>query len=149
MPVITKFPGFHWFGFLRDAALRTGVYAGFSLSLIFSAWLLIANRVPYLEPLATERNIIAAALLGLFAAFPILRFFRHPSHLLTSGLLAWALLTFTYRVFSFKFDLLEEHYTAAHVFVLGAIIYFVVATISWIGTIIWRVHATSSSQTHH
>jgi uncharacterized membrane protein YvlD (DUF360 family) len=149
MPVIGTFQGFRWFRFLKDAALRTGVYAGVSLSLIFSAWILVANRAPYLEPLAMERNIIAAALLALFAAFPILRFFSCPSHLLTSGILAWGIFTFTYRIFCFKFDLLEEHYTAAHVFVLGAIIYFVVATISWIGTIIWRVHATSSSQTHH
>jgi hypothetical protein len=149
MSLITKFPGFHWFGFLKDAALRTGIYAGVSLSLIFSAWIVVANRMPYLEPVATERNIIAACLLALFAAFPVLRFFRRPSHLLTSSLLAWGILTFTYRILCFKFDLLEEHYTAAHVFVLGAIIYFVVATISWIGTIIWRVHATSSSQTHH
>ena len=149
MPVITKFPGFHWFRFLRDAALRTGVYAGVFLSLVFTVWLLIANRVPYLEPLATERNVIAAALLALFAAYPILRFFSRPSHLLTSGILAWGMLTFTYRMLCFKFDLLEEHYTAAHVFVLGAVIYFVVATICWIGTIIWRVHATSSSHTHH
>jgi hypothetical protein len=149
MSVITKFPGFHWFAFLKDAALRTGVYSGLSLSVIFSAWILIANRMPYLEPVATERNIIAASLLALFAAFPILRFFRHPLELLTSSLLAWGILTFTYRIFCFKFDFLEEHYTAAHVFVLGAIIYFVVATISWIGTIIWRVHATSGSHTHH
>jgi hypothetical protein len=149
MPVITNFPGLRWFGFLKDAALRTGIYAGVSLSLIFSAWLLIANRAPYLEPVATERNIIAAGLFALFAAFPILRFFRLPSHLLTSSILAWGILTFTYRIFCFKFDLLEEHYTAAHVFVLGAVIYFVVATISWIGTIIWRVHATSSSHTDH
>jgi hypothetical protein len=149
MPAIMKFPGFHWFGFLKDAALRTGVYTGVALSVIFSAWLLIANRLPYLEPVATERNIVAAVLLGLFAAFPILRFFRSPLELMTSSLLGWGILTFTYRVLCFKFDLLEEHYTAAHVFVLGAVIYFVVATISWIGTIIWRVHATSSSHTHH
>jgi hypothetical protein len=25
----------------------------------------------------------------------------------------------------------------------------VFATVSWIGTIVWRVHATNSSHTHH
>ncbi|MGB7437036.1 MAG: hypothetical protein WBR26_12885 [Candidatus Acidiferrum sp.] len=148
MQLIGKFPGFRWFGFLRDIAIRTGVYTGVSLSLIFGAWLLIANRAPFLAPVAMERNIIAAALLALFACVPIIRFYRLPNELLMSGLLAWSLLTLTYRIFCFKFGMLEEYYSAFHVFVLGAISYLVFATISWIGTIIWRVHATSS-HIHH
>jgi len=95
-----------------------------------------------------ERNIIAAALLGLFACIPLMRFYRSPNDLLLSGLLAWTLLTFTYWIFSFKFVLLEEYYSAFHVFVLGAVSYLIFATISWIGTIIWRVHATSSHSQH-
>ena len=43
--------------------------------LVFTAWLLIANRVPFLEPLAMERNILAAALLTLFACIPLMRFY--------------------------------------------------------------------------
>jgi hypothetical protein len=149
MPVFAKLPGIRWFSFLKDVALRTGIYAGVSLSLIFTAWLLIANRAPLLEPLALERNIIATALLALFACIPLLRFYRSPSELLISGLLAWSLLALTYRIFCFKFVLLEEYYSTFHVFVLGAVSYLVFATVSWIGTIIWRVHATSSSHTHH
>jgi hypothetical protein len=149
MPAITKFPGYRWFGFLRNAAVRTGIYAGVSLSLIFTAWLLIANRAPLLEPLAMERNIGGAALLILFACFPLLRFYRSPSELLVSGLLAWSLLALNYKILCYKFVLLEQSYSAFHVFVLGAVSYFVFATVSWIGTIIWRVHASSSSHTHH
>ena len=134
---------------MRDVATRTGVYAGVSLSVVFAAWILIANRVPFLDPIAMERNIIASALLAVLACLPLFRFYRSPAHLLVSGLLAWTLLTFTYRVFCFKFVLLEEYYSAFHVFVLGAVSYLIFATISWIGTIIWRVHATDSSHTHH
>jgi hypothetical protein len=148
MPDTVKFLGFRWFGFLKDAAIRTGVYSGVFLSLIFAAWIIVANRAPFLEPLAMERNIIAAALLALFACVPVIRFLRSPSELLLSGLLGWSLFTLTYRIFCFKFVLLEEYYSAFHVFVLGAVSYFVFATVSWIGTIVWRVYATSS-HTHH
>ena len=149
MPDEAKFPGFRWFGFLRDVALRTGSYTGVSLSLIFVAWLLIANRVPFLESLAMERNICAAALLALFACVPLIRFYRLPKELLISGLLAWTLLALTYQILCFKFVQLEEYYSAFHIFVLGAVSYLVFATVSWIGTIVWRVHATTSSHTHH
>lgn len=133
---------------MRDVATRTGVYAGLFLSLVFATWLLIANRVPFLEPIAMERNIIASAFLAVLACVPLFRFYRSPLQLLLSGLLAWGLLTLTYRIFCFRFVLLEEYYSAFHVFVLGALSYLIFATISWIGTIIWRVHATSS-HTHH
>ncbi|HUN62683.1 MAG TPA: hypothetical protein VMU53_11870 [Candidatus Sulfotelmatobacter sp.] len=149
MPELISLPAFPRFRFMRDVAIRTGVYAGVSLSMVFAAWILIANRVPFLDPIAMERNIIASALLAVLACIPLFRFYRSPAHLLVSGLLAWTLLTFTYRVFCFKFVLLEEYYSAFHVFVLGAVSYLIFATISWIGTIIWRVHATDSSHTHH
>jgi len=133
---------------MEDVAARTGVYAGLSLSLVFACWLLIANRVPFLEPIAMERNIIASALLAVLACVPLFRFYRSPAQLLLSGILAWTLLTLTYRIFCFKFVLLEEYYSAFHVFVLGAVSYLIFATVSWIGTIIWRVHATNSHPHH-
>jgi len=149
MPESFKLPGFHYFAFMKDVAVRTGVYIGVCLSLIFTAWLFTANRVPFLEPFAVPRKLIAGALLCLFACVPIARFFRSPADLLLSGLLGWSLLTLTYRIFCFKFVLLEEYYSAFHVFVLGSVCYLIFATLSWIGTIIWRVHATDHSHTHH
>jgi len=149
MPVIAKLPGYRLFGFLKNGAVRTGIYAGLSLSIVFTGWILIANRAPFLEPFAMERNIAAAALLIFFACIPLMRFYRSPGELLSSGLLAWALLTLTFRILCFVFVLLEQYYSAFHIFVLGAVSYLTFATISWIGTIIWRVHATNGSHTHH
>jgi hypothetical protein len=149
MPARIYISDFHVFRLPKDVAVRTGLYVGGAMSLVFSAWLLIANRVPILEPLAMERNMIAAALLVFLACVPPIRFYRTPSEMLLSGFMAWSILALTYRIFCFKFTLLEEYYTAFHVFVLGAICYLVFATVSWIGTIIWRVHATDSSHTHH
>jgi len=149
MPVEAKLPGIGWFSFLKNVAVRTGIYAGVSLSLIFTAWIIVANRVPFLEPVATQRNIVAAALIFFFAAVPLMRFYRSPAELLVSALLAWGLLTLTYRILCLKFVLLEQHYSAFHVFVLGAVSYLLFATLSWIGTIIWRVHAADNSHSHH
>jgi hypothetical protein len=149
MPVTANLPGYRWFGFLKDAAARTGIYIGVCLSLIFTVWFLVANRVHFLEPLALERNLIAAGLIAFFAAVPLIRFYRSPAELLVSGLIAWGMLALTYRVFSFLFSVLEENYGTFHVFVLGAVSYLLFATLSWIGTIIWRVRAADSSHTQH
>jgi len=149
MPVVAKLPGYSWFSFLKNVAVRTGIYAGVALSFIFTAWILIANRMPFLERFSLERNIAAAVLVLFFAGIPMMRFYRSPAELLTTGLLAWGLLALTYRILCAKFILLEQHYSATHVFALGAVSYLLFATLSWIGTIIWRVHAADSSHSHH
>jgi len=149
MPVRTDVSGLQWSDLGKNAAVRTGVYGGALLSLIFTAWILIANHAPFLEPVAMERNIAAAVLLVFFFCMPLLRFYRSPGELLLSGLITWGLLTLTYRILGFFYGFLEEYDSTFHVFVVGAVCYFVFATLSWIGTIIWRVRAADSSHTHH
>jgi len=111
------------------------------------AWILVANRLAFLEPLARERNMLATLVLILFASMPVLRFLRSPGDLLISGLLAWGLLTLTYRILTLFFSLLEVYYSAFHVFVLGAVAYLVFATLSWIGMIVWRARAAQGTHT--
>jgi hypothetical protein len=149
MPMLAKFSGDRSPVFLKNVAVRTGIYAGLALALLFAAWILIANRAPFLEGFAMERNIAAAALALLFASIPLMRFYRSPAELLISGLLAWGLLTLTYRIFGLVLGFFEEDYSAFQVFVLGALSYLIFATLAWIGTIIWRVRATDTSRTHH
>lgn len=139
-------PGYRWFQFLRNAPIRIGIFTGVWLSMVLTAWVLVANRIPFLEPLARQRNATATLLLLLMAAMPVVRFLRAPADLALSGLLAWGLLTLTYRVLTFFFVLLEEYYSAFHVFVLGAVAYLLFATLSWVGMIIWR--ARSAENTH-
>jgi hypothetical protein len=135
--------------FLRNVPVRVGIYTGICLSLVFLLWVVLANRVPLLEPLAMWRNIAAVVILVFFATLPMLRFYRSPGELMVSGLVAWMLLSITYRVLCMVFVLLDEKYSAFHVFVLGAVVYLLGATISWIGTIIWRVRASDISHPHH
>jgi di/tricarboxylate transporter len=147
--VAAKFPSHPLSQLLGGAAIRTGVYVGLSISFVFTAWLVVANRVPFLQPFATPRNLIAASLLACFGCTPLLRFLRSPAEMLLSSMLAWGIFTLTYGLLCLKFVLLDQYYSTFQVFVLGAVIYLLFATLSWIGTIIWRVRATHSSHPRH
>ena len=149
MPESIHLPGYRWLMFLRNVPVRMGVYTGACLSIVFAIWLVLANRVVLLEPLALGRNVAAVVLLVFFASLPLLRFYRSPGDLMVSGLLAWTLLSITYRLSCMVFVLLDEKYSAFQVFVLGAVVYLVFATLSWIGTMIWRVRAADVSHPHH
>ncbi|MFI5097530.1 MAG: hypothetical protein ACHQT6_06105 [Candidatus Acidiferrales bacterium] len=148
MPESVHLPGYRWLMFLRNVPVRMGIYTGICLSVVFAMWLVLANRAPLLERLALERNIIAVVGLVFFASLPILRFYRSPGDLMVSGLLAWTLLSITYRLLCMVFVLLDEKYSAFHVFVLGAVVYLIFATLSWIGMMIWKVRSTDISHPH-
>jgi hypothetical protein len=147
MPANFSPPGYRWFHFLRHASARVGFYTGAWLSVVFVAWVVIANRLPQLEPLAQQRNVIATLLLALIAAMPVIRFLRSPGESLISGLLAWSVLTLTYRILSLKFTLLQYYYSTFHIFVLGAVAYLLFATLSWIGMIVWRAREAQGTHT--
>jgi hypothetical protein len=148
MPASVHLPGYRWLMFLRNVPVRVGIYTGICLSLVFSIWLVLANRVPLLERLALGRNIAAVVFLVLFASLPVLKFYRSAGDLLVSGLLAWTLLSITYRLLCMVFGLLDARYSAFHVFVLGAVVYLICATLSWIGMIVWKVRAADISHLH-
>ena len=131
-------PGYSRLHVFKNAAIRTGVYAGVGLAMVLVAWVFVANRAPALEPFALERNIAAAVALGLFAAVPVLRFLRLPGPLLASSLIAWSILALTYRLLCVFFWGLAERYSTVQLFTIGAILYMILATLSWIGTCIWR-----------
>lgn len=145
MPANFTPPGYRWFDFLRHTPARVGIYTGVWLSVVFVAWVVFANRVPFLEPLAQQRNVIATLLLAFIASIPVLRFLSSPGELLVSGLLAWGVLTFAYRILSWKFALLQYYYSTFHIFVLGAVVYLLFATLSWIGMIVWRARAAQGT----
>jgi hypothetical protein len=141
-------PGYSRLHFFKNAAVRTGVYSGTGLSLVLAAWVVVANRIPNLESFAKERNVAAVIALSFFAAIPVLRFLRLPGPLLAAGLVAWMVLSFTYRILCVFFWGLAERFSAVHVFMLGAVIYMLIATVSWIGTCIWRARASDVSPSH-
>jgi hypothetical protein len=135
---------------LRIAPLRTGIFTGIYLSCVFVAWLIVANRLPALEPFAEARNIVAGAILMILLAIPVLRFGHQPGKLFIAGLIAWTLLTLTYLAAEIRFTLLESRMGAFHVFMLGAISYGFVAVLDWvflICAVVRHQHITQSRET--
>ena len=147
MPANFSPPGYRRLRFFRNVPIRVGLYTGVWLSVVFAAWVVIANRMPFLEPLAQQRNVIATLLLALIAAMPVMRFLRSPGELLISGLVAWSVLALAYRILSLEFVLLQTYYSTFHVCVLGAVAYLLFATLSWIGMIVWRAREAEGTHT--
>jgi hypothetical protein len=149
MLVRPHLPGYRWFHVFRNAAIRTGVYVGVCLSLVFSAWLVIANHAPFLERFAMERNIAAAGILGFLACIPVFRFLRFPGHLLASSLVGWFLFSLSYRGLCMIFHGLSNRRSTMQVFVVGTLVYLILATLCWVVGVIWRAREAHESHPNH
>jgi cytochrome bd-type quinol oxidase subunit 2 len=149
MLVRPHLPGYRWFHVFRNASIRTGVYVGICLTLVSSAWLVIANHAPFLDRFAMERNIAAAAMLCFLAAVPVLRFLRFPGHLLASSLLAWLIFSISYRVLCLVFRGLGDRLSTFQVFMMGAVVYMILTTLCWIVGTIWRAREARESHPKH
>ena len=134
---------------LRNSAVRIGLLAGGGLSLAFSGWIYLANRVPVFDRIPIERNLAAAAIMGVLAFIPVLSFFREPASLLISSLISWSILTGTYWTLGIFFSALREWYSPFEVFMLGAVLYLIAATVSWIGRCIWKARSAHFEHPHH
>src|SRR6202795_4760812 len=137
------------FHVLRNSAVRIGLLAGGGLSLAFSGWIYLANRVPVFDRISVERNLAAAAIMGVLAFIPVLSFFREPASLLISSLISWSILTITYWTLGIFFPALREWYSTFEVFTIGAVLYLIAATVSWIGRCIWKARSAHFEHFEH
>ena len=133
----------------RDSAVRTGVVVGVGLSLALSAWTYLANSFRIFNHISMERNLAAAVIISFLAFLPVLRFFREPGNLLISSVLAWSIFSLTYRTLSLFYWTLSDWYSTFQVFMIGAVIYLIAATLSWIGTCIWKARAAHLPPPRH
>ena len=113
------------------------------------AWVLVANRIPQLEPFAGIRNLVAGAIVILLMAIPVLRFRHKPAKMFVSGLTAWTLLTLTYIAAELRFSLLESRLGALHFFTLGAVSYGFVAVSHWVFLLCAEVRHRHIAQMGH
>jgi hypothetical protein len=132
----------------HDSAVRTGVCAGVSMLLVFIAWLLVANRVPASENFALERNVVTASILAILFMVPVVRFMWQAGRLLAATLAAWWIYSLGYRLLCIYFSALSERYTPMRVFILGSVVCMILATLSWIVTLVWRTRE-SHMASHH
>ena len=149
MAHVSNLPGYRWFRAFKHAPVRLGIYIGVCLSGAFIAWLIVANRLTFLQPLALERNLGAAALLTLLAAIPVLRFLRSPWSLLVSGAVCWTIFSFVYRLLCLFFTALDDWHSTTQVFMLGLVVYLIAATLSWVVGLVWRARESKSPSLHN
>ena len=129
----------------RHVAFRLGLYLGFALSVMLTIWI---SRVPFLEQFDRERDLIATTVLGLFALIPVMRYVNQPRSLLLSGLVAWTILSFAYRLLCLDFPQLYNILTPTQVLAMGMLFYLISATVAWMVAVIWRVRQSDSSHSH-
>lgn len=152
MTVRAHLPAYGYLHVFRNASVRTGVYVGLILSIVLTGWVIVAYRVPLLDRFAFVRDLAAVCVLGLIALIPVLRFWRMPGNLLASSLVAWVFFSLSYRVLCMLFVGLAERFSAVsavQIFVLGAVLYMLVVTLSWIWSIIRRARASHVSHPNH
>jgi len=117
---------------LASDVFRIGALTGVYLSLVMVGWLVIANHVPASADFAGSRNATAVALGTLLILIPVVRFLREPAQLFASGVVGWALLSFTYSVLGFFYLRLHLRMVPFHLFMLGAALYGGVAVAAWV-----------------
>jgi hypothetical protein len=120
----------------QSPTLCLGIVLGICFSGIGLTWLLLANRVSYLDQFASERNIAVAIAFGLLGLAPICRFRKSPWRSFLCGITAWAIFTGTYLLMELHFPRLATRLSAFHSFVLGSIIFGLLATLAWVTNVI-------------
>jgi hypothetical protein len=129
--------------------LTLGVYVGAALVGVMLGALVIANRVPALEPYAFERNAACYGLFVMLMFVPVLRYINRPFQMFVASMTSWILLTAAYNFagmyFRSLFDVLQR--TPLEVLAEGAIVFGVLAVAAWVCRMILhaRRHAIKRS----
>ncbi len=114
-------------------AFRTGLRTAASLIVIMIAALLVANRIPALDPYALERNAACFTLFVLVAVIPVVRFLNHPRQMIVSAMVGWVLFAGAYDLAGYFFrNLFDVLRTPFELLVEGAAVYGVCAVGSWV-----------------
>ncbi|HTZ73865.1 MAG TPA: hypothetical protein VMB47_08090 [Candidatus Aquilonibacter sp.] len=115
-------------------ALIAGLYTGAMLVVVMLGALVVANRVPTLEPYAFERNAASYALFVLIMLLPVLRFLNRPVKMFVASMTGWVLLAVGYDFaglyFHNLFNVLQR--TPFEVLIEGAIVYAVLSVAAWV-----------------
>ena len=118
---------------LPRPALWTGLYTGTLLVLVMFGALVAANRLPWLDNRALERNAASYGLFVIFMLIPVVRFLNRPIQMFTSAMIAWVIFVVAYNVSGMFFrNLFEVLRTPFQALIEGAVVYGVFAVGSWV-----------------
>jgi len=131
----------------RSPAIHTGVYTGVLLSIVMVGALFVANRLPWLESRALERNAACYSLFVLIMLIPVARFLNRPLQMFTSAMIGWVIFVLCYYAAGLYFrDLFQVLRTPFEALVEGAVVYGVCAVGSWVGGMV--LHARTHPILH-
>jgi hypothetical protein len=121
-------------GRVTSPALRTGLYTGALLVAVMITSLLAANRLPWLESHALERNAACYGLFVLFMLIPVARFWNRPVRMFASGMLAWTMFVIAYDIAGMFFrNLFQILRTPFEALLEGGVVYGIGAVVAWVG----------------
>jgi hypothetical protein len=141
----------HAAGKVISSTVRVGLYTGAGLTIVMVGSLIAANRLPWLDNRALERN---GASYGLFLAImltPIFRFLNRPVKMFYSAMLAWGIFIIAYDVAGMLFhSLFQALRSPFEAFLEGAVVYGVCAVGSWVGgmILVTRKHRIAPRRRH-
>ena len=119
---------------IASPALRTGLYTGALLVIVMTGSLIAANRLPWLDNRALERNAASYGLFVIFMLIPICRFLNRPVKMFASAMIAWSIFVISYNIAGLFFhNLFDAVRTPFILFIEGTIAYGVCAVGSWVG----------------
>jgi hypothetical protein len=119
---------------VASPALRTGLYTGALMVIVMAGALIAANRLPWLDNRALERNAASYGLFVMIMLIPICRFINRPVRMFVSAMIAWSMFVIAYDIAGFFFhNLFDAVRTPFVLFIEGAIVYGVCAVGSWVG----------------
>jgi hypothetical protein len=131
---------------------------GVLLSTILTAWLLIANRLPYFsaehsgelrDTLAAVRNALAIAALFLSGLIPIAKFRNSPKDVLPAGALGLGMACLVYWAWTIYFENLADRMGASRIFVMGLVAYTMASVLLWVGSMIRSARHHHQLQVQH
>jgi uncharacterized membrane protein YvlD (DUF360 family) len=137
---------------LPRPALWTGLYTGTLLVMVMFGALVAANRLPWLDNRALERNAASYGLFVIFMLIPVVRFLNRPIQMFTSAMIAWVMFVIAYDIAGMLFrNLFQILRTPFQAFIEGAVVYGVFAVGSWVGAMVLhaRHHAITPRRRHN
>jgi hypothetical protein len=136
---------------LPRPALWTGLYTGTLLVMVMFGALVAANRLPWLDNRALERNAASYGLFVIFMLIPVVRFLNRPIQMFTAAMIAWVMFVIAYDIAGMFFrNLFQILRTPFQALIEGAVIYGVFAVGSWVGAMVLhaRHHAITPRRRH-
>jgi hypothetical protein len=132
-------------------ALWTGLYFGTLLIMVMFGALVAANRLPWLDNRALERNAASYGLFVIFMLIPVVRFLNRPIQMFTAAMIGWVMFVIAYDIAGIFFrNLFQILRTPFQAFIEGTVVYGVFAVGSWVsGMVIHARHHPITPRRRH